>query len=91
MITIRETAFDLMWNAFVQIGLFALVAAAFSRLVAKARAKYQHVFYLAVFLLCLAAPVVNTVWKSHPIARAEKSQQLLAYFIPPSYCQVKCC
>jgi beta-lactamase regulating signal transducer with metallopeptidase domain len=75
MSTIRETAFDLAWNAFVQIGLFAIVAAAFSRLVAKARARYQHVFYLAVFLFCLAAPVVNTVWQSHPIARAEKSLQ----------------
>ena len=74
MITIRETAFDLIWNGCVQIGLFAVVAAAFSRMVAKARAKHQHVFYLAVFLFCLAFPVVNTVWQSHPIVRAEKSQ-----------------
>ena len=52
MSLIRETVFDLVLNAFVQIGLFAIVTAVFSPLVAKARAKYQYVFYLAVFLFC---------------------------------------
>jgi beta-lactamase regulating signal transducer with metallopeptidase domain len=75
MSLIRETVFDLVLNAFVQIGLFAIVTAVFSPLVAKARAKYQHVFYLAVFLLCLAAPVINTIWQSHPITGAGKSLQ----------------
>ena len=70
---IRETLVDLLLNAFLQIGLFAIVAASFSRLLAKARAKYQYVIYLAVFLLCVTAPVVNTFWKSHPIAAAEHS------------------
>ena len=75
MSLIRETVFDLVLNAFVQIGLFAIVTAVFSPLVAKARAMYQHVFYLAVFLLCLAAPVINTIWQSHPITGAGKSLQ----------------
>ena len=75
MSTIRETIFDLLFNAFVQIGFFAIVTAVFSRLVAKARAKYQYVFYLTVLLFCLAAPVINTVWQSHPITAAEKSLQ----------------
>src|SRR6266851_7316352 len=75
MSLIRETVFDLVLNAFVQIGLFAIVTAVFSPLVAKARAKYQHVFYLAVFLFCLAAPVINTIWQSHPITGAGKSLQ----------------
>jgi beta-lactamase regulating signal transducer with metallopeptidase domain len=75
MSTIRETVFDLVLNAFLQIGFFAIVTAVFSRLVAKARAKYQYVFYLAVFLFCLAAPVINTIWQSHPITGAGKSLQ----------------
>jgi beta-lactamase regulating signal transducer with metallopeptidase domain len=70
---IREAVFDLVLNAFVQIGLFAIVAAVFSPLVAKARAKYQYVFYLAVLLFSLAIPVINTIWQSHPIARTGKS------------------
>jgi beta-lactamase regulating signal transducer with metallopeptidase domain len=74
MSLIRETVFDLLLNAFLQIGLFAIVTAVFSRLVAKARAKYQYVFYLAVFLFCLAAPVINTIWQSHPTTGAGKSQ-----------------
>jgi beta-lactamase regulating signal transducer with metallopeptidase domain len=75
MSLIRETVFDLVLNAFLQIGLFAIVTAVFSRLVAKARAKYQYVFYLAVLLFCLAAPVINTIWQSHPIRGAGKSLQ----------------
>jgi beta-lactamase regulating signal transducer with metallopeptidase domain len=75
MSVIRETVFDLVLNAFLQIGLFAIVTAVFSRLVAKARAKYQYIFYLAVFLFCLAAPVINTLWQSHPITGAGKSLQ----------------
>src|SRR5882762_9562033 len=75
MSLIRETVFDLMLNAFLQIGLFAIVTAVFSRLVAKARAKYQYAFYLAVLLFCLTAPVINTIWQWHPIAGAGKSQQ----------------
>ncbi len=75
MSLIRETVFDLVLNAFLQIGLFAIVAAVFSRLVAKARAKYQHIFYLAVFLFCLAAPVINTLWQPRPITNVEKSLQ----------------
>jgi beta-lactamase regulating signal transducer with metallopeptidase domain len=77
MSLIRETLFDLVSNAFLQIGLFAIVAAIFSHLVAKARAKYQYVFYLTVFLFCLAAPVINTIWQSHPITVAGKSLPLV--------------
>lgn len=73
MSTIRETLFTLFFNAFLQIGLFVILAAAFSRLVAKARAKYQYFFYIAVFALCLAAPVINTLGPSHPVIVADKS------------------
>src|ERR1700731_2257618 len=75
MSTIRETAFDLLFNAILQIGFFAIVTAVFSPLVAKARAKYQYIFYLAVFLFCLAAPVINTLWQSHSATVAQKSPQ----------------
>ena len=75
MSTIRETAFDFVFNAFVQIGFFAIVAAVFSRLVARAKAKYQYLFYTAVFALCLAAPMINTLWQSHPVAVADRSVQ----------------
>jgi beta-lactamase regulating signal transducer with metallopeptidase domain len=86
MSLIRETVFDLVLNAFLQIGLFAMVTALFSRLVAKVRAKYQYVFYLAVFLFCLAAPVINTIWQSHPITGAGRSlQQLLPEARQPNH------
>jgi beta-lactamase regulating signal transducer with metallopeptidase domain len=75
MSTIRETVFDLLFNAFLQIGLFAIVTAVFSRLVAKARAKHQYSFYLAALVFCLAAPVINTLWQSPSTVVAEKSQQ----------------
>lgn len=68
---IREALVGLLLNAFLQIALFAMLAASFSRFIAKARAKYQYVIYLAVFFVCITAPVVNTLWTSHPIAAAE--------------------
>jgi beta-lactamase regulating signal transducer with metallopeptidase domain len=75
MSMIRETVFDLLCNAFLQIGFFAIVTAVFSRLIAKARAKHQYLFYFAVFLFCLTAPVLDTLWQSHPITAAKNSQQ----------------
>jgi beta-lactamase regulating signal transducer with metallopeptidase domain len=75
MSTFRETVFDLVLNASLQIGFFAIVTAVFSRLVAKTRPKYQYAFYLAVFLFCLAAPVINTIWQSHSITGAGRSRQ----------------
>src|SRR5258708_21070560 len=75
MSLIRETIFDLVLNAFLQIGLFAIVAAVFSRLVARARAQHQYSFYLTVLLFCVAAPVINTLWQSPSTVVAEKSQQ----------------
>lgn len=75
MSTIRETLFDLLVNALLQIGFFAIAAAAFSHLIAKARAKHQYSFYLAVLLFCLAAPVINTLWRSQPPAVAKTSVQ----------------
>lgn len=71
MNSIRETLFDLLLNAFLQIGLLAIVAACFSRLLTKARAKYQYAIYLAVFVVCITVPVVNTFWKYSPIPAAE--------------------
>jgi beta-lactamase regulating signal transducer with metallopeptidase domain len=75
MIPIQEALFDLLVNAFLQIGFFAIVASALSRLVAQARPKHQHSFYLTVLLFCLTAPVINTFWQSPSAVAAEKSQQ----------------
>jgi len=68
MSPIREILVDLLLNAFLQITLFAIAVASLSRLIAKTKAKYQYVVYLAVFLLCVASPVVNTFGESSPIA-----------------------
>jgi beta-lactamase regulating signal transducer with metallopeptidase domain len=94
MSSIQETLFDLLLNSLLQIGFFAIVAAVFSRLVAKARARHQYFFYLVVFLWCLAAPVINTLWHSPSTAVTEKSQQQVlagaagandGFWIWPSY------
>jgi beta-lactamase regulating signal transducer with metallopeptidase domain len=66
MNAIREIVFDWLFNASVQIGLFAILAAVLSPFLAKAKANYQHWLYLAIFALCLAAPVFNTLWQSRP-------------------------
>src|SRR5215469_7361781 len=78
MSSMQETLFDLLLNALLQIGFFAIVAALFSRLIARARAKHQYSFYLAVLLLCLSAPVVNTFWHSSLTGMAENSQQQIS-------------
>jgi beta-lactamase regulating signal transducer with metallopeptidase domain len=78
MSLIQESLFDLLLNALLQIGFFAIVAAVFSRPVAKARAKHQYCFYLAVLLFCLAAPVANTFWRWPSTVVAEKSQQQIS-------------
>jgi beta-lactamase regulating signal transducer with metallopeptidase domain len=75
MNTTREALFDLLFNASLQIGLFAIAAAVFSSLVAKTKAKYQHTFYLCVLVLSLAAPAINTLWHTHPSVLAERSPQ----------------
>jgi beta-lactamase regulating signal transducer with metallopeptidase domain len=75
MSTIRELVFDWLLNASVQIGLFAVLAAVLSPLIAKAKAKHQHCLYLAVFVLCLAAPVFNTLWQAHANVVAKISQR----------------
>src|SRR5260221_2570857 len=75
MSPIQETLFDLLLNALLQIGFFAMVAAVFATLIAKARAKHQYCFYLAVLLFCVAPPVINTVWQSPSTIVVEKSQQ----------------
>jgi len=86
MSPVQETLFDLLLNALLQIGFFAIVTAVFSGLVAKASAKYQYIFYLAVFLFCLAAPVINTTWQSHPITGPGKSlQQVLPEAVRPDH------
>ena len=75
MSTIRELVFDWLFNASVQIALFAILAAVLSPFIAKTKAKIQHCFYLAIFALCVAAPVFNTLWQTHPSAIAKRSQQ----------------
>jgi beta-lactamase regulating signal transducer with metallopeptidase domain len=75
MSTIRELVFDWLFNASVQIGLSAILAAVLSPFIAKAKAKYQHCFYLTIFALCLATPVFNTLWQTRPSAAAKRSQQ----------------
>jgi len=72
MSAIRELVFDWLFNASVQIGAFAILAAVLSPFIAKAKAKYQHCFYLAIFALCLAAPVFNTLWQTRPSVVAQK-------------------
>jgi len=74
MSPIRETLFDLLLNAILQIGFFAVVVAIFSRLVGKTRAKHQYCFYLAALLFCLAIPIINTLWQTPSTVVAEKSQ-----------------
>src|SRR5258708_28619311 len=78
MSLIQESLFDLLLNALLQIGFCAIVAAVFSRLVAKTRAKHQYCFYLAVLLFCLAAPVANTFWHWPSTVVAEKPQQQIS-------------
>ena len=75
MSVIREVLFSLLFNAILQAGLFAVVAAAFSPFIKKARARYQHSFYLGVLALCLAAPVMNTFGRTRLPVNAEDSQQ----------------
>ena len=77
MSTIRELVFDWLFNASVQIGLFAVLAFALSPFIAKAKARYQHCVYLAIFALCLAAPVCNTFWQTRPSVAAKRPQQPL--------------
>jgi len=74
MSPIQETLFDLLLNAILQIGFFAVVVVIFSRLVAKAKAKHQYCFYVTVLLFCLAVPVINTLWQSPSALVVEKSQ-----------------
>lgn len=74
MSPIQETLFDLLLNAILQIGFFAVVVAIFSRLVGKTRARHQYCFYLAALLFCLAIPIINTLWQTPSTVVAEKSQ-----------------
>lgn len=78
MSPLQETLFDLLLNAILQIGFFAIVAAILSRLVAKAKAKHQYCFYLAALLFCLAVPVINTLWQMPSSVLVEKSQLQVA-------------
>jgi beta-lactamase regulating signal transducer with metallopeptidase domain len=78
MSQIQQSLFDLLLNALLQIGFFAIVAAVFSRLVAKARAKHQYCFYVAVLLFCLAAPAANTFWHWPSTIVAEKSHHQIS-------------
>jgi beta-lactamase regulating signal transducer with metallopeptidase domain len=80
MSTARELVFDWLFNASIQIGLFAILAAVLSPFISKAKAKYQHCFYLAIFALCLAAPVFNTLWQAGPsvVAKGTQRQPILA-------------
>jgi Zn-dependent protease with chaperone function len=81
MSPIREMLFDLLFNAFLQVALFAIVAAGLSRLIAKARAKHQYFFYLLILLVSLTAPVLNTLWHRHSLRVAAKSEPKVLYRI----------
>ena len=78
MSIIQESLFDLLLNGFLQIGLFAILAAVFSPLVANVKAKHQYCFYLTVLLFCLVAPVANTFWHWPSTVVTEKSQQQIS-------------
>ena len=75
MSIMRELVFDWLINASLQIALFAIVAVGLSGFIAKASAKYRHSLYLAILALCLAAPILNTLWRTHPHANEMRSQQ----------------
>jgi beta-lactamase regulating signal transducer with metallopeptidase domain len=75
MSVLREELFSLLFNAILQVGLFAAVAAALSSFVRKAQARYQHTFYLGVLALCLTAPVMNTFWRTHRSVNPKDSTQ----------------
>ncbi len=75
MNAIRETVFDLLFNAFLQIGFFTLVTAALSRLIAKAKQSIRTSSYIAALIICVSAPAVNTLWQSHQITPGEASLQ----------------
>ena len=72
---IQEVAFDWLVNASVQIGIFSLMAAALSPFIAKAKARSQHGLYLALLVLCLTAPLVNTLWPGAPRVAETGGQQ----------------
>ena len=74
MSSIPEALFDLLLNALVQIGFLTVLAAVFSRFVAKVKAKHQFSFYVAALLLAVAVPVVNTLWHFPSIIVAHTSQ-----------------
>ena len=76
MNSIREMLFDLLLNALLQIGCFALLGAAFSQLVKRAKVTHQHLFYGLVLLFCLVAPVANTFYRSLPASTAANSQAM---------------
>jgi beta-lactamase regulating signal transducer with metallopeptidase domain len=75
---IQQSLFDLLLNGLLQIGFFAIVAALFSPLVARARAKHQYRFYVAVLLFCLATPVANSFWHWPSTIVGEKSHQQIS-------------
>jgi beta-lactamase regulating signal transducer with metallopeptidase domain len=80
MNSIQATLSSWLLNSLVQISLFAIMAGAFSRFVARARAKQQHAFYAVVLLFCLAAPIANTFWHSaSPVASNTQQQSHAKY------------
>lgn len=86
MSAIREVLFSLLFNAILQIGLFAIVAAALSPFVKKAKAKVQHSFYLGVLILCLTAPVANTLWRtSQSVTTKNSPQETLRQAVSPNH------
>jgi beta-lactamase regulating signal transducer with metallopeptidase domain len=77
MSVIREVLFSLLFNAILQISLFAVVAAALSSFLKRIQARDRHHFYLGVLVLSLTAPVVNTFWHARPSVTAESTPQKL--------------
>lgn len=75
MSALRNVLFDLLFNATLQAALFAVIVFAFAPLVAKARAKHQHVFYLLVLALCLAGPCFGTYLRPRASAAVQQQQQ----------------
>lgn len=86
MSAIREVLFSLLFNAILQIGLFSIVAAALSPFVKKAKTKVQHFFYLGVLILCLIAPVTNTLWRtSQSVTTKNAPQETLRQAASPNH------
>jgi len=75
MTSAQAFLFRLLWNITFQAALFAFVAVAVGPLIRRLRAKQEHVFFLGVLLLCLFAPITDTLRHAEPHSAASEFAQ----------------